>query len=260
MRTIVGRILTDRFWQSGISEGSKEDFYARVLDKKHTLEGLASTIRGSIRYVRESCYAIIYCMTRLDTQFYGFSELPEPLARAILAEASSLSAHQLINLLNLVRFLVDNCPVPLRDHFLPPILEACFRQMDARVNSEWARLGQQQVVESAGDDLTEEMKNESILRQLTYASVMLVADFLDPARKSEFTLFQWVDRTDPGRYRHPKGPTLGRGFGKVPFLEELLLNAYLYCRASARLLHSCHRHKGYAMLQYHAARSEKCGP
>ncbi|KAI3339352.1 armadillo-type protein [Ustulina deusta] len=183
-RTMVGRILTDRFWQSGISEGSKDDFYARVLEKKHTFEGLASTIRGSIRFVRESCYAIIYCMTRLDTQFYGFSELPGPLAHALLAETSSLSAHQLINLLNLVRFLVDNCPVPLRDHFLPPILEACFRQMDARVNGEWAKLGQQQVIKSTGDDLTEEMKNESILRQLTYTSVMLVADFLDPARKN----------------------------------------------------------------------------
>ncbi|KAI3319947.1 ARM repeat-containing protein [Xylariaceae sp. AK1471] len=184
MRFLVGRILTDRFWQAGISEGSKDDFYARVLDKKYTFEGLASTIRGSIRFVRESCYAIIYCMTRLDMQFYGFSELPGPLAHALLAEASSLSAHQLINLLNLVRYLVDNCPVPLRDHFLPPILEACFRQMDARVNGEWTRLDQQQVVKSTGDDLTEEMKNESILRQLTYTSVMLVADFLDPARKN----------------------------------------------------------------------------
>ncbi len=193
---MVGRILTDRFWQSGISEGSKDDFYARVLEKKHTFEGLASTIRGSIRFVRESCYAIIYCMTRLDTQFYGFSELPGPLAHALLAETSSLSAHQLINLLNLVRFLVDNCPVPLRDHFLPPILEACFRQMDARVNGEWAKLGQQQVIKSTGDDLTEEMKNESILRQLTYTSVMLVADFLDPARKSKLAASSWLTCTD----------------------------------------------------------------
>ncbi|KAI1130165.1 armadillo-type protein [Nemania abortiva] len=183
-RSVVDRILTDRFWQSGISEGSKDDFYARVLEKKHTFEGLASTIRGSIRYVRESCYAIIYCMTRLDMQFYGFSELPEPLARAALAEAASLSSHQLINLLNLIRYLVDHCPVPLREHFLPPLLEACFRQMDARVNGEWTKLGQQQAIKSAGDDLTEEMKNESILRQLTYTSVMLVADFLDPAREN----------------------------------------------------------------------------
>ncbi|OTA95983.1 hypothetical protein M434DRAFT_393279 [Hypoxylon sp. CO27-5] len=182
MRSIVGRVLTDRFWQAGISEGSKDDFYARVLEKKHTLEGLASTIRGSIRFVRESCYAIIYCMTRLDVQFYGFSELPGPLAHALLADSFSLSAHQLINVLNLVRYLVDNCPVPLRDHFLPPILAACFQQMDARINAEWAKLDQQQSVKTGGDALTEEMKAESILRQLSYASVMMVADFLDPAR------------------------------------------------------------------------------
>ncbi|KAI2634491.1 ARM repeat-containing protein [Xylaria nigripes] len=192
MRSVVNRIMTDRFWQSGISEGSKDDFYARVLEKKHTFEGLASTIRGSIRFVRESCYAIIYCMTRLDMQFYGFGELPGPLSHALLAEASSLSAHQLINLLNLVRYLVDNCPVPLRDHFLPPILESCFQQMHARVNGEWMKLDQQQVIKSAGDDLTEEMKNESILRQLTYTSVMLVADFLDPARKSKYLVLRWL--------------------------------------------------------------------
>ncbi|KAI1264540.1 ARM repeat-containing protein [Xylariaceae sp. FL1019] len=182
MRHLVNQILTDRFWQAGISEGSKDDFYARVSGKKHTFEGLASTIRGSIRFVRESCYAIIYCMTRLDVQFYGFGELPGPLAHALLADAGSLSPHQLINLLNLVRYLVDNCPVPLREHFLPPILEACFRQMDSRVNGEWMRLDEQQSLKTRGMALTEEMKNESILRQLTYTSVMLVADFLDPAR------------------------------------------------------------------------------
>lgn len=185
MRSIVGRVLTDRFWQAGISEGTKDDFYARVLDKKHTIEGLASTIRGAVRFVRETCYTIIYCMTRMDMQFYGFSELPGPLAHALLADSFSLSAHQLTNLLNLVRYLVDNCPVTLREHFLPPVLAACCQQMDAKVNSEWARIQQQQAVQTGGDALTEEMKAESILRQLTYTSVMMIADFLDPARTSQ---------------------------------------------------------------------------
>ncbi|KAI1338086.1 armadillo-type protein [Xylariaceae sp. FL0016] len=184
MRSIVGRILTDRFWQAGISEGSKDDFYARVLDKKSTLEGLASSIRGSIRFARESCYAIIYCMSRLPIQFYGFSELPGPLAEALLARSSDLSAHQLINLLNLVRYLVDNCPVKLREHFLPSLLRACFQQTDARIVSDWDKLTRQQEVRSDGDALTEEMKAESLLRQLTYTSVMQVADFLDPARRN----------------------------------------------------------------------------
>lgn len=182
MRSIVGRVLTDRFWQAGISEGSKDDFYARVSNKKGTLEGLASSIRGSVRFVRETCYAIIYCMSRLDVQFYGFSELPGPLAHALFADSYSLSAHQVINLLNLVRYLVDNCPVELRAHFLPPILAVCFQQMDAKITSEWDKLERQQSVQAEGDALTEEMKAESILRQLTYTAVVMVADFLDPAR------------------------------------------------------------------------------
>lgn len=182
MQSIVGRVLTDRFWQAGISEGSKDEFYARVMEKKTTLEGFASTIRGTVRFVRETCYAIIYCMTRMDVQFYGFSELPGPLAHALFADSFCLSTHQLINLLNLVRYLVDNCPVKLRGHFLPPILAACFQQMDAKINSEWGKLEVQQGVNAEADDLTEEMKAESILRQLTYTAVVMVADFLDPSR------------------------------------------------------------------------------
>lgn len=186
MRSIVGRVLTDRFWQAGISEGSKDEFYARVLDRRNTLEGLASTIRGTIRFVRETCYAIIYCMSRLDVQFYGFSELPGPLAHSLFKDSFCLSSHQIINLLNLVRYLVDHCPVELRGHFLPPILATCFQQMDAKITSEWENLGRQQGVNAAGDELTEEMKAESILRQLTYTAVVMVADFLDPARTGKF--------------------------------------------------------------------------
>ncbi|KAJ9134810.1 Nuclear import and export protein Msn5 [Pleurostoma richardsiae] len=187
MQSIVERVLTDRFWQAGISEGSKDDFYARVLDKKGTLEGLASSIRGSVRFVRETSYAIIYCMSRLDVQFYGFEELPGPLAHALFADSSCLSAHQIINLLNLVRYLVDHCPVDLREHFLPPLLAACFQQMDSKISSQWEKLDRQQSIQSAGDELTEEMKAESILRQLTYSAVVMLADFLDPARTDELS-------------------------------------------------------------------------
>ncbi|KAF2997521.1 hypothetical protein E8E14_003090 [Neopestalotiopsis sp. 37M] len=176
------RQTANRFWQAGISEGSKDEFYARVLDKKHTMEGLGSTIRGSIRFVRESVYAILYCMSRLEMEFYGFKELPGPLANALMANSYSLSPHQQINLLNLVRYLVDSCPTNLRDHFLPPLMAASFQQMDAKITSEWEKLETQKGVQAGEAALAEEMKSESILRQLTYTAVMMVADFLDPAR------------------------------------------------------------------------------
>lgn len=182
MRPMVSRILTDRFWQAGISEGSKDDFYARVTGTKSTMEGFASSIRGSIRTVREACYSILWCMSKLDVDFYGFNELPGPLAHALFADAHCLSSHQLIALLNVVRLMVDDCPVELRSHFVPPILATCFAQMDAKCSSEWEKLAQKQIIVTEGESLTEEMKEESILRQLTHTAVMMIGGFLDPAR------------------------------------------------------------------------------
>ncbi|KAI9049381.1 hypothetical protein LZ554_006415 [Drepanopeziza brunnea f. sp. 'monogermtubi'] len=182
MQIVVNRILTDRFWQAGISEGSKDDFYARVSGTRQTMEGFASSIRGTVRTIREACYSILWCMSRLGMDFYGFSELPGPLAHSLFADADCLSSHQLIALLSVVRLLVDDCPVELRSHFVPPILATCFVQMDAKCSSEWEKLARKQVAASDGDNLTEEMKEESILRQLTHSAVMMIGGMLDPAR------------------------------------------------------------------------------
>lgn len=210
MRPVVHRVLSDRFWQAGISEGSKDDFYARVLDKKGTMEGLASTIRGSVRFVRETAYAIIYCMSRLDMQFYGFEGLSAPLSKALFADSIWLSTHQQSNLLNLVRYLVDDCPVDYRERFLPQLLAACFQQMDAKINTEWNKMEQQQTTAADGEaGLKEEMKAESILRQVTYTAVLMVADFLDPTKPSQssqfFDFHQYF--TDLSRFPHTKVST-----------------------------------------------------
>jgi exportin-5 len=211
MSPIVGRILTDRFWQAGISEGSKDDFYARVVGTKSTMEGLASSIRASVRAVRDSCYSIIFCLSRLERYFYGFAELPGPLAHAIFADAHCLSSHQLINLLNLVKYLIDECPVDLRNHFMPPLLAACFTQLDAKISSEWEKLDQKLRASAQDDDLTEEMKEESSLRQLTHSAVILVAAVLDPM---------------PARSEHdeePKEPMRRFCLSNSSILEPLIL-------------------------------------
>lgn len=124
-------------------------------------------------------------MSRLDVDFYGFSELPGPLAHALFADADCLSSHQLIALLNVVRLMVDDCPVELREHFIPPILATCFAQMDVKCSTEWEKLAQKQIIAAGGENLTDEMKEESILRQLTHTAVMMIGGFLDPARQSK---------------------------------------------------------------------------
>lgn len=182
MRSIVGRVLQDRFWQAGISSGSRDEFYTRVTNTKTSLEGFASFVRGKIRLIRESCYQILHSMSRLGNQFYSYSELPGPLAESLIASATHLSSHQFSVLLQMIRSMVDDCPIIHRQHFLSPILSILFSQIDHKITSEWEKIDRRKTDNTEDDKLTVEMKEESILRQLTYTGVNFVAVLLDPLR------------------------------------------------------------------------------
>ena len=180
LRDIPGRVLKDRFWQVGISTGSRDDFYARVEGSKTTLEGLASAIRGSLRLVRETSYRIILNMSLLGDILYTYEDLPQPLSEALFDGAGALSIHQIGVILETARQVIEHCPAKARSHFLRPLLIAMFHQLDNKVSTEWEKIEERKSQASADDDLVEEMKDESILRQLTSNSVGLVVYLLDP--------------------------------------------------------------------------------
>ena len=186
MHMIVRRFLTDRFWQVGISSGSRDEFYARVGETKTTLEGLASSVRATIRAIRETGYRIIYYMSLLREHFYNFEQLPGPLSRALFTDACALSTHQMSVLVDMIRPVIENCPANSRAHFLPPMLIGLFEQLDRKASAEWDRITQRTQSASGDDNLSDEMRDESILRQLTFTSVMMVVGLLDPQKKGEF--------------------------------------------------------------------------
>jgi len=174
MQAIVSRILIDRVWQSGISNETKDDFYARVRGSKGTLEGLASAIRSAIRNVREVSYWILHCMSILGDVFYCHTALSKALAHGLYDDARYLSPNQLMSLLKLSTALIEGCPEKYRVGFLPPILIALFRELDFKVTHEWDAIAQRGEQEASDQVLDQEMKAESILRHLTYACVTLV--------------------------------------------------------------------------------------
>ena len=179
---IVGKILTDRFWQVGISNESRDEFYARVDSSKNTIEGLASSIRSTIRSIRESGYRLIFYLSKFGEQFYSYKELPQPLSEALFKDSGTLSLHQMAMLIEMVKTVIEHCPPSCRAHFLPPVSRACFEKLDQRLTYEWTKVERRQNADIIEDSLGQEMRDESILRQLMFASVGMLTGLVGPPK------------------------------------------------------------------------------
>jgi exportin-5 len=136
-------------------------------------------VRGTVRQIRESSYYILYSLARFRDFFYGIENLSGPLSQALFGHAHALTAHHLSVLLTVSTHLIEGCPTHLRAQFLPAMIEGLFRELNGKITKEWDEVSQQVVSAGENDNLTDEMKTESILRQLTYSSVTLVAVLLD---------------------------------------------------------------------------------
>ena len=183
MQGIVNKILTDRVWQSGISSESRDEFYNRVRNSKETLEGLGSSIRASVRSVRELSYWILHCFAQFGDALYKHHDLAEPLAQALYGNAHVLSSHQVSTLLQISQALIDGCPIPRRSTFLPPLLTNLFNQVDRKLAIDWEQMDRRQSADQDEETLDQQMKAESILRQLSQAAVSLACILLQPTHQ-----------------------------------------------------------------------------
>ena len=179
-QVILSRILRDRFWQVGISTGSRDEFYSQVEKSKMTLEGLASAIRGSLRLTRDKSYRLLSSTSLLGDTIYRLEGLAPHMADAVFKNSAALSTHQTGVVVDMMVPIIEHCPPDARDVFLTPLITAMFDSLDQKVSLEWSAIDSRNQAATEEDNLQEEMKNESILRQLTYNCVMLVVRLLDP--------------------------------------------------------------------------------
>ncbi|GAB7365831.1 hypothetical protein MBLNU230_g7163t1 [Neophaeotheca triangularis] len=193
LQVVLKRTLQDRFWQSGITSESKEAFLARVAGSKDSYEGFASTVRGATRNVREHAYHMLYMMATFEEQFFGVPNFGAALADALFEDAHALSTNHLQNLINLTTGLVRRCPPHHVHHFLPPVLKALFTKLDAKITAEWDTIREAGEREAEGDELTDEMRTESTLRQLTFSM-------------TSFVPFLLAFGKQPGSGAHANGP------------------------------------------------------
>lgn len=153
---------------------------------------------------------------------------------ALFADAHSLSSHQMSILLNMTRYIIDDCPVAYREHFLTPLLASLFSQVDSKVSKEWNELYERGQISQGGEDsLAQEMKEESILRQLTYTAVLIVAGLLDPQRPGETSNVSQHQEPSVSMERPAAGEQTMRDFilGTGTIVEPLIL----FCTHALRM-------------------------
>jgi exportin-5 len=183
IQAIIGRILTDRFWQNGISAESRDDFVSKVNNTKSTLEGFGSTVRRTVRQIRTGATDILQFFARLGEVFYGIPELAPPLSQALFECSTSLSPHHFSLLISASGKLIKGCPPNLRGQFLPSMLGTLFQQLRIKVDAEWDIVNRRSDSSSIDDNLDDEMKSQSILRSMTYNGAYLMFSLISDSTR-----------------------------------------------------------------------------
>ncbi|KPI44323.1 uncharacterized protein AB675_8579 [Cyphellophora attinorum] len=190
---VVRRLMRDRYWQSGISEGSMNEFHSKVKNTKTTLEGFASSVRGKVRTNLEQCYSIVHTLGRLGERFYSMPQIPESIAEAMLSTTGPLSPHHFSTLLLMLPKLIEECPPENRQHFLTPILASLLHQITSKLSSEWDKIDHRKQNAQEGENLNDEMREDSVLRQTTYKAVNMVSLWLSPRRELQLSVKKSID-------------------------------------------------------------------
>jgi exportin-5 len=178
------RLLQDRFWQNGISNESRDAFVSRVSNSKDSFEGFGSTVRRSIRQIRVGSCDLLLLFSKFGESFYGIPDLGDPLSVSIIDHSEVLSAHHFSVLITFASQIINYCPANLRRQVLPPLLAKLFQVMRFKIESEWEAVNRRTEQNSVDDNLDDEMKNQSILRSMTYNACYLLFSMLE--KQSQF--------------------------------------------------------------------------
>lgn len=183
VQMFVRHTTRERFWQEGISIQTKELFMHENVRAMHTLRDFADSVGHSIRYTREYVFLTIGLLCQLEDTLYLIPNVAQMLWTAVAGDTTGVTLHSWRHMINLVlRNLIKNVPVEYVSQFMGELLPLVLPQLDQLLVEHWDRLYQagMQLDKPVDDDqqLSEEMMEEHLLRQLTYVVDRMVIDLV----------------------------------------------------------------------------------
>lgn len=178
----------ERFWQQGISIQSRESFVDENVKAMHTLRDFADSVGHIIRYTREYAYLMISTITELEETLYSESKNAVLLWTALTEESVGITLHSWRHMVNIVvRNVIKNCPLDYFDFFMPVFLPPVFIKLDQVLIERWTVVyekGLRLDGNESDEQLSEEMLEEHMLRQLTQVIARMLIDLAGQKARS----------------------------------------------------------------------------
>ncbi|SCW01216.1 LAFE_0D07646g1_1 [Lachancea fermentati] len=177
----------ERFWEAGASNKSKDEFIDEHMKAMQTVRDFADSVGHIVRYTREYVLLVVSAISSLGSVLYEIEELPQLLMDSIAIYkpttgdiSPGVSTHGWKHIINVaVRPLLKNCPEECAPKFFGAFLPKLFDTLDVLLCQKWSLyMNDIDVNPSPRDDdeMTEEILEENLLRQLTTVVVRLLID------------------------------------------------------------------------------------
>ncbi|GMM53249.1 karyopherin [Starmerella bacillaris] len=185
VQTFVKASCTERFWQVGISMQTRAEFEQASQQASQTLQDFADSVGHIVRYTREYAFLTLGSISQLEETMYEIPGMGRLLATALTSTTEGVTCHAWRHMISLVvRNIIKNCPPqyiePFFLDFLPPFLQT-MNQVLVNLWTKQEKVGlQMEDNDKTSDDtdLSEEMMDEYLLRQLTAITDRLLIDLV----------------------------------------------------------------------------------
>lgn len=178
VQSFARETTVERFWQLGVSIQSRDEFLEESVKAMHTLRDFADSVGHIVRYTREYVFLSLATISNLDDTFYTVPNIADVFWRAATGENVGITLHSWKHMINIMlRAVVKNCPPAQVGTFMRQLLPQVFVTLDELLVNKWEKVyisGLQFDEDDA--QLSEEMMEEHLLRQVTQVIIRLLVD------------------------------------------------------------------------------------